>query len=108
MLLVLLTATTGAAADNERPASFLQMTSVLDGKCQILSDGGKLRVLKNVHEERAVKYRLERVFVGKPQGLAVGVAPPQGATIKLGCTRVDGREQEWRLVRAEFIEVNEQ
>lgn len=75
---------------------------MLDGRCQILSDGGKLRVMRNVHPTRAIRYRLTRVFVGKPQGLSVGTAPAGGETIKLGCTKVDGRAQDWTVDRAAF------
>ena len=38
--------------------------SVNDGRCQILSDGGKLRILRNTHDERDIDYRLTRMFAG--------------------------------------------
>lgn len=84
-------------------ADFLVFESVADGRCQILSDGGKLRVMRNQHDARPIKYRLTRVFVGKPQGLSVGVAEPGNALVKLGCTRVDGRVQDWVVERAHFV-----
>lgn len=93
-------ACTGSA--DEQAAAHLEFESVLDGRCQILSDGGKLRVMRNNHADRPIRYRLTRVFVGKAQGLSVGVAPPAGETVKLGCTKVDGRLQEWVVERAEF------
>ena len=84
------------------PAVYLEFESTPDGRCQILSAGGKLRVMRNTHAERAIAYRLVRIFVGVQQGLSAGTAPPGGEAIQLGCTKVDGRTQEWALERASF------
>ena len=90
-----------AHADN--PAAYLEFESHLDGRCQILSAGGKLRVLRNTHAARPIAFRLIRTFAGVRQtGRAMGVAGPDGEPVKLGCTRVDGRLQDWRVERAEF------
>lgn len=84
-------------------AAFLELESVLDGRCQILSEGGKLRVIKNTHASRTVRYRLIRMFAGNhPQGRSIGSAPPGAEPVKLGCTRVDGRTQDWIVERARF------
>lgn len=98
------TATSAADGTAVVPAGdYLELESVVDGRCQILSEGGKLRVLRNTHPERAVAYRLLRVFAGDhPQGLVTGVAPPGSAVVKLGCTKVDGRVQDWQVQRADF------
>lgn len=94
-----------AATDGAQDAAaYLEFESKADGRCQILSDGGKLRVMRNVHAERAIAYRLTRIFVGVRQGLAQGIAPAGGEAVKLGCTRVDGRDQEWSIERAVFTE----
>jgi len=89
--------------DQQSAPSYLSFESVADGRCQILSSGGKLRVLHNQHPDTAIKYRLIRTFVGKSQGRSVGVAQPGDAITKLGCTRVDGREQDWVVERAQFV-----
>ncbi len=82
---------------------FLEFQSEADGRCQVLSEGGKLRVLYNRHDSRAIDYRLIRVFGdGHRQGRVVGTAPAGGAPVPLGCTRVDGRPQDWQLERATF------
>lgn len=82
---------------------YLAFESVGDGRCQILSDGGKLRILRNLHPERAIRYRLLRLFAGgHPQGLTAGTAPAGGEPVPLGCTLVDGRVQDWQLVKAHF------
>lgn len=96
-----------AATASEAPgpaAAHLEFESVLDGRCQILSDGGKLRVMRNTHATRTIRYRLTRVFVDTAQGLSVGEAPAAGEDIRLGCTRVDGRPQDWTVERAEFTD----
>ena len=90
-------------ASDALAASVLEFQSEPDGRCQILSEGGKLRVLYNRHASRAVDYRLIRVFGdGHRQGRVAGTAPAGGAPVPLGCTRVDGRAQDWQLERAIF------
>lgn len=96
---------TPAAAPAAAPAAggFLAFESEPDGRCQILSEGGKLRVLYNRHDSRAIDYRLMRVFGdGHRQGRVVGTAPAGGERVPLGCTRVDGHPQDWQLERATF------
>ena len=104
LLLALAGTCAGVQADESGPdaVSFLAFESVLDGKCQILSDGGKLRILRNTHPDIAVDFRLMRVFAGVPQGLTTGRAAPAGDPVKLGCTLVDGRNQDWTVDRARF------
>jgi hypothetical protein len=99
---LVLAAMPALASTGDSAAAFLELRSEPDGRCQILSQGGKLRVLHNHHAERAIEYRLVRVFAGDhPQGLSDGVAPP-GEPVKLGCTEVDGRPQDWVVQRARF------
>lgn len=91
------------AAGPVAAATYLELVAEPDGRCQILSEGGQLEVLYNRHPDQAVEYRLLRVFAGDhPQGLVTGIAPPGPEGTKLGCTRVDGRIQEWRIQRARF------
>ena len=86
-------------------AGYLAFETVLDGRCQILSAGGKLRLVSNTHPDRAIRYRLVRVFAGKPQaGRVTGTLGPGEGPIKLGCTLVDGREQNWAIVTAAFTD----
>ena len=85
-------------------AAYLEFESKADGRCQTLSEGGMLRVMRNTHREYAIRYRLTRIFVDVPQGLLVGVAPPGGEEVALGCSKVDGRDQHWTVERASFTE----
>lgn len=75
----------------------------LDGKCQILSEGGKLVVLRNTHPAQAVRYRLVRLFLGVPQSRVDGRIAAGETPQKLGCNRVNGRKQSWRIERAAFV-----
>lgn len=103
LLLALLAGPAQCATESDPAASFLEFSAESDGRCQILSEGGQLRILRNRHSERAIDYRLMRVFAnGRPQNRVVGTAPPGGEPVKLGCTRVDGRPQDWLLERATF------
>lgn len=97
--------TSQVTSTSEDPANYLEFSSVLDGKCQILSEGGKLRVVKNIHPDKNIRYRFVRMFSGKPQaGLVIGTIEHGNKPVKLGCTRVDGRDQSWEVKIARFIE----
>jgi len=89
----------------QSPEDFLEFKSELDGKCQILSSGGKLRTVKNNHPDKAIKYRFNRMFAGKRQAsMAVGTIEPGEKPVKLGCTEVDGYEQTWEIKVVKFVE----
>ena len=90
-------------APGDEPAKYLVIENVLDGKCQILSAGGKLSILRNTHQSRDIRYRLTRYFANKPQGMSVGIVAPGDEGQKLGCDKVDGRSQLWKIERAQFI-----
>lgn len=109
LIFLILSTVTLASSDptesTESPALFLEFESQIDGKCHNLSAGGKLRVMHNRHPSKAIKYRLIRLFAGKPQaGRAMGVIEPEQSK-KIGCTLLDGREQTWQVDRAEFTEL---
>ena len=101
-LSTVLLATPLRAADDA--SALLVFEEVSDGKCQILSAGGKLVVLRNVHPERTIRYRLVRVFRDIPQGRVDGEIAAGGPPQKLGCSRVDQRVQTWRIERATLEE----
>jgi hypothetical protein len=85
-------------------ASYLAIDTVLDGKCYILSEGGKLARVQNTHPSRGIQFRLQRIFADRPQGIVTGTLPPGGEPQALGCDRVDGRPQTWRVQRADYID----
>jgi hypothetical protein len=85
--------------------SFLQFATKTDGRCQNLSQGGKLAVMQSSHPTRKIEFRLIRYFVDVPQnGRATGIAEPQGEVVPLGCTLIGGRPQRWEVDRANFLE----
>lgn len=94
----------------DAPASaYIEFTDHLDGKCQILSNGGKLTKVENKHPEKKIRYRFTRVFAGTPQaGVARGVLEPGDTSVKLGCNKVDGKPQIWEIKVAEFVEEEKQ
>ena len=92
-----------AATSDPAAESALVFEEQLDGKCQILSEGGKLVVLRNAHADRAVRYRLVRMFLGVPQSRVDGEIGPGETPQKLGCNRVNGRKQYWRVERAALV-----
>jgi hypothetical protein len=94
---------TQEATPDGPPADFLEITQQLDGRCQMLSEGGKLTVVKNTHPSRTIRYRLVRLFYGKPQGgRIVGSIAPADEPQALGCNLVDQKPQTWEIERAEF------
>jgi hypothetical protein len=82
---------------------FLAFEAIEDGKCHILSEGGKLMLMHNNHPDAAITFRLTRYFADVRQwGRATGTAIPGEEAVKLGCTEVDGRPQRWEIERANF------
>lgn len=103
LLLCLLPGSTVPAQPSDA-ADYLVFESVLDGRCHILSEGGKLTLLKSTHPTLAIRYRLERLFADRPQGLIDGVIKAADGVQKLGCDKVGGRSQRWRIKRATLIQ----
>ncbi len=98
-------ASTSIDTAEQSAEGFLEFESVPDGRCQILSKGGKLRTVINNHPDKAIKYRFTRMFAGKRQAsMAAGIVEPGDKPVKLGCTEVDGYEQTWEIKVVKFIE----
>jgi hypothetical protein len=95
---------TTASEPGPEAHAFLEFEANSDGKCQNLSRGGELGVMRNRHPTLKIKFRLMRYFAEVRQsGRATGIAPPGGDLIKLGCTKIGGREQRWVVEHAEFL-----
>lgn len=96
---------TSTSSEEANPGSYLEFSSEMDGKCQNLSQGGKLRIVKNTHPDKDIRYRFVRMFSGKPQaGLVIGTIEHGSKPVKLGCTLVDGRDQNWEIKIAKFTD----
>jgi hypothetical protein len=107
LLLSSLLLVVGTAGASDASGELLAFEEVPDGRCQILSEGGKLVVLKNLHPGQGVRFRLIRRFMGVPQGRLDGTIEADSPPPKLGCSRVDGRVQSWTVERASLIEETE-
>ncbi|MGH8615963.1 MAG: hypothetical protein ACREYF_29115 [Gammaproteobacteria bacterium] len=87
------------------PQSYLEFIANADGKCTILSAGGRLQSIKNNHLSKTIRYRLVRYIAGKPQpSFTTGTIGPVGQMSALGCDRVDGQGQSWRIESARYID----
>ena len=84
-------------------AAMLKFRAVPDNHCQQRDHHGQLALLVNADPVQAIQYRLTRYFGDKRQpGIARGDIAP-GEEVKLGCTRIDGREQVWKITRVSFL-----
>lgn len=103
LTLLLAAAIAGPAAAGEDPASFVQFVEEPAGHC--VARGGLQMLVRNTHPKRSVKVWLDRYHGGVGTGdrsrseLAPGAAPEA-----LGCTRNNQAPQEWRIVRAQFVD----
>ncbi len=83
--------------------SYLSFETKIDGRCQNLSTGGKLQIVRNMHPTKEIRFRLIRYYIDvRQRGRATGLAGAAGEPVKLGCTLVGGRTQRWVVERAEF------
>jgi len=91
-----------ARADEDARAS-VQIVEDLSGTCS--ARNGKLLLVKNTHPTRKLRVWLDRYHMGHGTGdrsrsdLAPGAEPEP-----LGCSRTAYGPQEWRIVRAVFID----
>jgi hypothetical protein len=89
-------------ADEDARAS-VQIVEDLSGTCS--ARNAKLLLVKNTHPTRKLRVWFDRYHMGHGTGdrsrseLAPGAAPEP-----LGCSRTTDGPQEWRVVRAVFID----
>jgi hypothetical protein len=92
-----------AAQPAEDPKQFVQFVEDFDGKCT--ARNGKMLLVRSTHPSRKLRVWLDRYHMGSGTGdrsrsdLAPG-APAEA----LGCSRTTDGPQEWRIVRAAFVE----
>lgn len=92
-----------SARGDEDAASFVQFTQDFAGNCT--ARNGVQILVKNTHPSRRLRVWLDRVHMGQGTGdrsrseLAPGAEPEP-----LGCSRTDYGAQEWRVVRAVFVD----
>lgn len=106
--LALLPGTTSLArAADEDPARFVEFVEEFEAVC-VAREGVMIQV-RSAHPSRPIRVWLERWHMGVHTGdrgrsdLQPGAEPE-----KLGCSRTLSGRQEWRIVRARFIETENQ
>jgi hypothetical protein len=88
----------------EEPKSFLQFVEEFStGVCS--QRQGKAVLIKSTHGTRKIKVVLDRFNSGVGTGdRSRSVLEPGAEPEALGCSRSDVGAQEWRVVKAEFVE----
>ena len=93
----------GPAAAAEDPKQFVQLVEELAGSCS--SRNAKMILVRNAHPSRKLRVWLDRYHMGTGTGdRSRSDLIPGGAPEALGCSRSLDGPQEWRLVRAAFID----
>ena len=101
-LLATLTAAGAARADDD-PAKYVQFVQEFTANC-VQRNAVQIQV-HSTHPTRRIRVWLARFHMGAGTGdrsrseLSPGAAPEP-----LGCSRTDSGPQEWRIVRAEFLD----
>jgi hypothetical protein len=96
-------AAAASAAGEEEAAASVSFTQDIAALC--VSRNGVQILVRSTHPKRSVRVWLDRIHMGVGTGdrsrsdLAPGAEP-----VPLGCSRSLSGPQEWRLVRAEFID----
>jgi len=103
ILLAALAAGTPLRAADEDAARYVRFTEEPAGNC--VARNGMQVLVQNTHPTRRLRVWLDRYHMGVGTGdrsrseLAPGAEPEP-----LGCSRSLGGPQEWRLVRAAFVD----
>lgn len=93
-----------SSAENKDAASYLELYSEFNGRCQGLRRGD-IRMLRNTHPSKTIEYRMVRLLGGHRQAsLIQDTIKPGDEGQKLGCELLDDRKQTWQVVRATFVE----
>jgi hypothetical protein len=94
-------ASTVWAAD-EDPQRFVEFVQEPTATC-VQRSGQQIQV-KSSHPKRTVRVWLDRKVMGNGTGdRSRSTLKPGAAAEPLGCSRSDGAEQSWVIVRAEFV-----
>lgn len=102
LLLALLLAATAARA-NEDPASYVQFVQDFGATC--VARSGMQILVKNTHPSRTLKIWLDRWHMGVGTGdRSRSELKPGAEPEPLGCSRSLTGVQEWKLVKAQFVD----
>lgn len=100
---VVLTAAMAGPAVAEEPAQYVQFVQEPVALC-VERNGVQIQV-KSSHPSRSVRVWLDRIHMGVGTGdRSRSELKPGGDPQPLGCSRSLSGPQEWRVVKAEFID----
>ncbi|MCR5866344.1 MAG: hypothetical protein ACK4PH_09295 [Aquincola tertiaricarbonis] len=92
-----------AAADDTSAAGYVQFVEDFAATC-VQRNGVQIQV-RNTHPSRTIRIWLDRVQMGVGTGdRSRSELPPKAEPEPLGCSRTLTGTQEWKLVRAQFVD----
>ena len=92
-----------ASHASEDAAQHIDFSYDFDSKCVVRN--GKMLLIKSNHAQRTIKVYLQRYFAEKRQpGRTVQVLKPGDEAVGLGCTMIDGKPQDWKLIKATYLD----
>ncbi|MBQ1764029.1 MAG: hypothetical protein IIZ92_14130 [Aquincola sp.] len=101
--LIAITAGAETAAAADEAAGYVQFVEDFTANC-VARNGVQLQV-RNTHPSRKIRVWLDRIQMGVGTGDRSRTELPPGAEPEpLGCSRTLTGTQEWRLVRAQFVD----
>lgn len=101
--LIAITAGAETAAAADEASGYVQFVEDFTANC-VARNGVQLQV-RNTHPSRKIRVWLDRIQMGVGTGDRSRTELPPGAEPEpLGCSRTLTGTQEWRLVRAQFVD----
>lgn len=92
-----------APVNPDDPKSYVAFVQEFAGNC--VSRNGVQILVKNTHPSRRIKIWLDRYHMGVGTGdRSRSELVPAGEPEPLGCSRTPDGPQEWRLVKAQFVD----
>ena len=96
-------APSGARAAEDDPLQFVEFVEDFEAVC--VQREGVMILVRNRHPSKALRIWMERWHMGANTGdRGKSELLPGGEAEKLGCSRTLSGKQEWRVIRAQFIE----
>lgn len=96
-------APSGARAAEDDPLQFVEFFEDFEAVC--VQREGVMILVRNKHPSKALRVWMERWHMGANTGdRGKSELLPGGEAEKLGCSRTLSGKQEWRVIRAQFID----
>ena len=92
-----------AQATDQDPGQFIEFVDDFEATC--VAREGVMIMVRSKHPDRPIRVWLERWHMGVNTGdRGKSDLAPGGEPEKLGCSRTLNGRQEWRVVRAQFVD----